>query len=179
MAHVLAVAAIAGAATMAPWLVFNAVRFEQPVYLSTGFGVTLASANCDGTYHAPFTGYWFMACAQYIRDAEVTPVRPALDQSEQDPIFRRAALDYIGDNLDRLPTVVLARWGRITGLWQPWQQASLDHFPEGREVWVANSSLLMSFALLPLAIAGVFMSRTRCRCTRCWRCPSRCGSRSR
>jgi 4-amino-4-deoxy-L-arabinose transferase-like glycosyltransferase len=154
----LVVAGVAGLVPIAPWLIFNAVRFDEPVYLSTGFGVTLASANCDFTYHAPYTGYWNMECAQRIRESQLTP---DLDQSEQDPIFRREALDYVGDNLDRLPTVVLARWGRISTLWNPWQQAELDQFPEGREEWVANTALIMWFVLLPLAIAGVFVLRAR------------------
>ena len=156
--RLLAVAVIAGVLPIAPWVVFNATRFEKPVYLSTGFGITLSSANCDQTYHKPYTGYWNIKCAQDIRDQFVDR---SLDQSEQDIIFRREATDYIGDNLDRVPTVVLARWGRITGIWQPWQQVSLDQFPEGREEWVAKSALLMWYALLPLAIAGLFVLRAR------------------
>jgi 4-amino-4-deoxy-L-arabinose transferase-like glycosyltransferase len=156
--RLLAAAAIAGIIPIGAWVGFNISRFDEPVYLSTGFGVTLASANCNATYYAPYTGYWNMQCAQRIRDREITP---DLDQSEQDPIFRREALDYVGNHLDRLPTVVLARWGRISGLWQPWQQAALDHYPEGRETWIANTSLVMWFALLPLALAGVFVLRAR------------------
>jgi hypothetical protein len=157
-AKLFAVAVIAGVLPIAPWLIFNTVRFDEPVYLSTGFGVTLASANCDETYFAPYTGYWNMECAQRIRDSELTP---GLDQSEQDPIFRREALEYVGDNLDRLPSVIAARWGRITSLWNPWQQASLDFFPEGRERWIANTSLVVWWLLLPLAIAGLFVLRAR------------------
>jgi 4-amino-4-deoxy-L-arabinose transferase-like glycosyltransferase len=156
--RVLAAAAIAGVIPIGAWVGFNISRFDDPVYLSTGFGVTLASANCDFTYHAPYTGYWNMQCAQRIRDRDITP---DMDQSEQDPVFRRQALEYAGDHLDRVPSVLLARWGRISSLWLPWQQASLDHFPEGRETWVANSSLVMWFTLLPLAVAGVFVLRSR------------------
>ena len=64
-------------------------------------------------------------------------------------------------HLGRLPVVVAARWGRITDIWNPWQQASLDHYPEGRETWVANSSLLMWWVFLALGIAGVFVLRAR------------------
>jgi hypothetical protein len=152
-----ALAAFAGLLPIAPWVAFNATRFEEPVYLSTGFGVTLASANCDATYYAPYTGYWNMRCAQLIRN----DLPPNLDQSEQDPIFRREALDYVGDHLDRLPSVVAARWGRISSVWQPWQQADLDQFPEGRERWIARTSLVMWWLLLPFAVAGAFVVRAR------------------
>ncbi|MDQ1519749.1 MAG: hypothetical protein QOI55_822 [Actinomycetota bacterium] len=156
--RLLTIAAVAGVIPIAPWVIYNATRFKEPVYLSTGFGVTLASANCDGTYYGPTTGYWNMRCASEIRNRDVAP---QLDQSQQDPIFRRKALDYIGHHKSRLPYVVLARWGRVSSLWKPWQQAALDQYPEGREKWVANTSLMMWFVLIPLAIAGAFVIRAR------------------
>jgi hypothetical protein len=157
-ARVLAVAAIAGIIPIAPWVIYNASRFKEPVYLSTGFGVTLASANCHATYYGKYVGYWNMQCAQRIRDEDVPAT---LDQSQQDPIFRRKAFDYIDSHLGRFPVVVAARWGRISDIWNPWQQAALDVYPEGRETWVANSSLIMWWVLLSCAIAGVFVLRAR------------------
>src|SRR5262249_10180892 len=65
------------------------------------------------------------------------------------------------NHLGRFPVVVAARWGRISDVWNPWQQADLDHFPEGRETWVANSALIMWWIFLSLAIAGVFVLRAR------------------
>jgi 4-amino-4-deoxy-L-arabinose transferase-like glycosyltransferase len=157
-ARVLVIAAVAGVLPIAPWIIYNSTRFKDPVYLSTGFGVTLASADCHQTYYGKYVGYWNMQCVQKIRDADVPAT---LDQSEQDLIFRRKALDYVDAHLGRLPVVVAARWGRITDIWNPWQQADLEHFPEGRETWVANSALLMWWVLLALGIAGVFVLRAR------------------
>jgi 4-amino-4-deoxy-L-arabinose transferase-like glycosyltransferase len=156
--RLLSVVVIAGIIPIAPWVAYNATRFKEPVYLSTGFGVTLASANCKPTYFGPYIGYWNMQCAQRIRDRYV-PER--LDQSQQDPIFRSKALDYVDAHGGRVPVVVAARWGRITDIWQPWQQAALDFYPEGREKWVANTSLMMWWILLPFAIAGAFVLRAR------------------
>jgi 4-amino-4-deoxy-L-arabinose transferase-like glycosyltransferase len=157
-ARVLVIAAIAGIIPIAPWVIYNSTRFKDPVYLSTGFGVTLASANCHPTYYGKYIGYWNMQCVQAIRDKNVPAT---LDQSQQDPIFERKAVDYLDAHLGRLPLVVAARWGRITDVWNPWQQASLDHYPEGRETWVANSALVMWWVFLALGIAGVFVLRAR------------------
>ncbi len=156
--RLLAIAAVAGIIPLLPWTIFNFVRFDDPVFLSTGFGITLSSANCDATYYAPFTGYWNRDCAQRIRDEDITP---DMDQSEQDPVFRRKALDYISAHTKRLPVVVAARWGRITGTWNAWQQVSLERFIEGRGPWVANSALLSWWVLFSLAIAGALSLRGR------------------
>jgi 4-amino-4-deoxy-L-arabinose transferase-like glycosyltransferase len=154
----LAVAAIAGVLPIAPWVIFNMVRFDKPVYLSTGFGITLSSANCDETYYGPFTGYWNKACADRVRANDITP---DMDQSEQDPVFRDKALDYIGEHQSRLPYVVAARWGRISGSWNAWQQAHLEVFVEAREKWVSYSALVSWWVLLPLAFAGAFVVRAK------------------
>ncbi|MCZ7536529.1 MAG: glycosyltransferase family 39 protein [Acidimicrobiia bacterium] len=140
------------------WVGFNISRFENPVFLSSGFDVTLLSSTCDDTYYGRFTGYWSIFCVAEVRDAEVTP---DMDQSETAVIYRRAATEYLGDNLGRLPVVVLARWGRITGLWNPGQQVKLDQFPEGREKWVAWSALLTWYPLALLAIGGAIALRRR------------------
>jgi hypothetical protein len=58
----LAVAAVAAGATVAPWAIYNLTRFDNPVTLSTGFGITLANTNCDDTYHGPGLGYWSFRC---------------------------------------------------------------------------------------------------------------------
>jgi 4-amino-4-deoxy-L-arabinose transferase-like glycosyltransferase len=154
----LAIAAVAGIIPLLPWTIFNYVRFDKPVYLSTGFGITLASANCDATYYAPFTGYWNRDCAQRIREEDITP---DMDQSEQDPVFRRRALDYIEAHKSRLPVVIAARWGRITASWNAYQQVSLERFIEGRGPWLAQGALLSWWVLLPLAIAGALSLRGR------------------
>jgi 4-amino-4-deoxy-L-arabinose transferase-like glycosyltransferase len=156
--RLLVVAAIAGIIPLLPWTIFNFVRFDQPVYLSTGFGITLASANCDETYYAPLTGYWFRDCAQRIRDEDITA---DMDQSEQDPIFRRKALDYIEAHKSRLPVVLAARWGRISATWNPYQQVSFERFIEGRGPWISKGALMSWWVLLPLAIAGAFSLRGR------------------
>jgi 4-amino-4-deoxy-L-arabinose transferase-like glycosyltransferase len=138
---------------LAPWVGYNLTRFEHPVFLSTGYEVTLLTASCDTTYYGSLTGYWSQNCG-------ITTPRRA-DQSQKALAYREAALDYISAHRARVPVVVLARWGRITGVFRPTQQARLDHLVEGREGWVAWSSLAMFYVIAPLAIAGAVMLRRR------------------
>jgi len=154
----LAAAALVPTMLLGSWAGFNLTRFERPVFLSSGFDVTLLSATCDDTYYGKFTGYWNMSCAAVVRDEMVTP---DMDQSEMAVIYGREARKYIRHHLGRVPAVVLARWGRITGLWKPGQQVRLDQFPEGREKWVAWSALVAWYPLALLAIAGAIALRRR------------------
>jgi 4-amino-4-deoxy-L-arabinose transferase-like glycosyltransferase len=143
---------VSGAGTavvLAPWVGYNLTRFEHPVFLSTGYEVTLLTASCDTTYYGSLTGYWSQDCG--IR----TPRR--FDQSQKALAYREAAIDYVSAHKGRVPVVVLARWGRITGLFRPTQQARLDHIVEGRERWVAWSSLGMFYAIVSLAIVGAIV----------------------
>jgi hypothetical protein len=149
----LLVSGLATAVVLAPWVGYNLTRFEHPVFLSTGYEVTLLTASCDTTWYGQYTGYWSLFCGVD------TPRRA--DQSQKAIVYRRAAFDYIGDNKGRIPAVVAARWGRITGLFRPAQQARLDHDVEGRETWVAWSSLLMFYPIAVLAIAGAVVLRRR------------------
>jgi 4-amino-4-deoxy-L-arabinose transferase-like glycosyltransferase len=147
------VSGLATAVVLGPWVGYNLTRFKHPVFLSTGYEVTLLTASCDTTYYGSLTGYWSQECG--IR----TPRRN--DQSQKALAYRRAALDYISDNKSRVPVVVLARWGRITGLFRPTQQVRLDNIVEGRERWVSWSSLGMFYAIAVLAIAGAVVLRRR------------------
>ena len=47
------------------------------------------------------------------------------------------------------------------GLYKPLQQVNLDHFPEGRNIWVARSALAGWYIVAPLAIGGAFVLRKR------------------
>jgi hypothetical protein len=84
-----------------------------------------------------------------------------MDQSELAKLFRDESLEYIGNHKSRLPYVILARWGRITGLYKPLQQVRLDVFPEGRSLWVARGAMASWYIVAPLAIAGALVLRRR------------------
>ncbi|HWC66440.1 MAG TPA: glycosyltransferase family 39 protein [Acidimicrobiales bacterium] len=156
----IAVAAAAAVATLAPWVLHNLSRFEEPVYLSAGFEITLSTATCDLTYYGEFTGYWNMQCPIAVLD-EKGLTRANSDQSERSEVLLDETLSYISENRGRVPAVVAARVGRIAGLYRPLQQARLDVFPEGRDKWIAYSGAAMWYPLAGLAIAGAVILRRR------------------
>jgi len=144
---------------VAPWSLYNLSRFDKPVLLSGGFEITLDSASCDVTYYGEFTGYWSTDC---VRDALAqSGLPPDTDRAVLGQIYRKDATSYIGDNLSRVPVVIAARLGRITGLWNVSQQMQLDNFPEGREVWVAHWAWYWYYALAILSIGGGAVLRRR------------------
>ncbi|MGH9012337.1 MAG: glycosyltransferase family 39 protein [Acidimicrobiia bacterium] len=150
-----------GAAAMvalAPWVVFNLTRFDERVYLSTNSGSTLAAANCDATYHGAQIGSKNYECA---RDVFASVVRPGMDPSERDEAVRREAFRYVRANRDRLPAVVAARWGRITGLLHPRQEIAFDQFFSQRDRWVAESTLYSYYVIAALAVGGALVLRRR------------------
>jgi 4-amino-4-deoxy-L-arabinose transferase-like glycosyltransferase len=163
---------------LAPWVGFNLSRFDQTVTLSAGGEITFATATCDSTYYGPFTGYWSMMCPVeflekngYEAPTEIqegTELRQdggsgsaGGDQSVRSEIYTRESLSYLREHIDRLPVVVLARWGRITGTWNPIQQAQLDSFPEGRNQWISYLALAQWYPLVVLAVVGGIALRRR------------------
>lgn len=139
----LAVAGVATLAVMAPWSIYNATRFERPVLVSTNDGLTLIGSNCDSVFYGPITGLWNGFCAD--------DVRAEGDQSEVSAAYRTAAIEYVGDNLDRVPVVVASRVGRVWGVYKPTQMAEYSR-GEGRE---KTLSLIGTWVYYPLMVAAV------------------------
>lgn len=109
--RVIAVGLAATAVTIAPWVVFNLSRFEEPVMLTTNDGTTLLGAYCDATFDGPSRGGWFIGCVADHPSYAIA--EPSVRSAEQ----RRAALSYARDNLDRLPAIVGLRLGRMLDLY--------------------------------------------------------------
>ena len=96
----LVIAGMTSAAVLAPWVAFNLSRFENPVYLSEGYQVTLATSTCDATYYGEHTGYWSITCPQQFL-AEEGLTRENSDQSERSAVFMEKSIDYIQENITR------------------------------------------------------------------------------
>lgn len=143
----------AAAIVVAPWVVWNLARFEHPVLLATNDGFTLAGSNCDTTYDTTAIGFWSLDCS-------LAAVPPEGDHSVMDRRLRQVGLEYMGDNLERLPTVVLARLGRTWGLYAPGQMVSMTR-GEGREPLVSWIATYSYWALAPVAVAGAVVARRR------------------
>lgn len=152
--------ALATVVVVAPWAGYNLVRFREPALLSTQLGALLASANCDTAYYGPLLGYFSIPCAREIEQREI---RPGLDQSEQDSIYRREALAYARGHIGRIPVVVPARAGRVLGLFDPGQQTQIDAFLGPSGVGLTRTALHSFQAVALLAVAGAILLRRRRR----------------
>jgi 4-amino-4-deoxy-L-arabinose transferase-like glycosyltransferase len=130
---------------VAPWVVYNLGRFEEPVVLSHGDGNVLIGSNCDSTYHGTLLGFHNGFCG-FIEDL---PTENSLEAATR----RRAAFAYVGDHLDRIPVVVAARVGRVWGVYGQVQMARIAQ-AEGRPLVASLAGLAMFWALVPLAALG-------------------------
>jgi 4-amino-4-deoxy-L-arabinose transferase-like glycosyltransferase len=149
------VGAAAGVLVVAPWVGYNMSRFKNPVFISSGLGVTLASTNCNVVYYGPMEGYWAWECAL------AAPINHSQDESVQGSEAQSYALKYVRSHEGRLPAVEAARIGRAFGLYHPVQQIQLDSRVETRPYHWALLGLGMYYAMLALSAAGVVILRRR------------------
>jgi hypothetical protein len=154
--HVLAAIAVA-IALLLPWTIFNLVRFEKPVFLTTNEGGALLGANCDDSYFGPSQGGWSLLCLVNDPgngfDAD-TSVRTARQRHE--------ALSYVRDHIGSVPRVELQRVGRTLDLFAPGDMVRGD-VGEERERWAAWSGIVAFWLLAPLAAVGALLTRRRDR----------------
>jgi 4-amino-4-deoxy-L-arabinose transferase-like glycosyltransferase len=149
---------LAAVFVVSPWVGYNIVRFRHPVLLSSQFGPLLASANCDTTYYGPLLGYFSIPCARAIDEREI---RPGLDQSQQDIIYRREALGYARSHSGRVPVVMAARAGRVLGVFNQGQQAQIDAFLGPYSIGLTRAALYSFQLVALLAVGGVIVLRRR------------------
>jgi 4-amino-4-deoxy-L-arabinose transferase-like glycosyltransferase len=145
------IATVVAALVVAPWVLFNLARFDKTTLLSTNDGLTFVGANCASTYHGPGLGYWDLGC--------MAPAPPG-DQSVANAALRHDGLSYARHHAGRLPVVVAARLGRVWGAFRPLQTARFAA-GEGRPHWASYLSLVVYYALLPIAIGGLVVARRR------------------
>jgi hypothetical protein len=132
-------------------------RYEEPELLSTQFGLTLSSANCDQVWNGTFVSYFDIRCSQRIEPS----LPKALDESQQDARHRRIAIRYVKHHLGDVPRIALARVGAIVGLYQPSYQITLDGSFEGRGLRWARLGMYSFYGLALLSVAGAIALRRR------------------
>jgi hypothetical protein len=153
---------LAGATTLlviAPWAIYNQGRFEEPVVLSTNLGPTVVSGNCPGagTYDGEKMGSFALACIVAIGQ-----YHPDADESQMDIYARDVAFASMRENLDQLPATVLARYGRLLGVFRPAQTVDIDATWLNSAKWPVWAWITSFWLLLPLAVyGGVLMRRSR------------------
>jgi 4-amino-4-deoxy-L-arabinose transferase-like glycosyltransferase len=136
---------------LAPWVGWNAVRFEHPVTLATGFDLSLSYAQCDDTWYGEHTGYWNVFCEGGIGAQSKNQFA---DESELGVQYRARAGTYIADHTRRWPIVVAARIGRTLSLFRPVQQVGLESQREGREAGVLWGATLVSGLAATLGVVA-------------------------
>jgi Dolichyl-phosphate-mannose-protein mannosyltransferase len=148
---------IAGAAAlvvMAPWVLYNLSRFEEPVLLSNQLDRTMAASWCSEGFYGPRMGYKSYDC---LSAAAVGDTR-----EEQDANASDAWQSYAKDHLGRVPVVAAARVGRLWGFFRPVQQVGFETSFRGAAekppTWVAFG---MTWAMLALAPIGAWRLRRR------------------
>ena len=153
----LAVAGLTMVVIVGPWVGYNLSRFDDPVFISSGFGVTLASSNCAELYRGPYEGYWSLECAVLAKDT----FTPGADESVQGAEAQAYALRFIGHHRNRILPVEMAREGRAFALFHPLEQIRLDSTVETRPYRWALVGLGMYYALVVLSVGGLVILRRR------------------
>ncbi len=128
-----------------PWVGFNLARFNDPTFVSTNDGLTLAGANCAAVYYGP--AHRFLVVVVWCRRGPRRPV------AGLEPRCAGAGIDYAKDHAGRIPAVVLARVGRTWSLFRPLDMVKLNT-GEDREPWVTRLGLVVYYPTLLLAIGG-------------------------
>ncbi|HEX7133499.1 MAG TPA: glycosyltransferase family 39 protein [Iamia sp.] len=148
---VVAVATVACGIVLAPWLAYNASRFEERVLVSSSADSAFAGANCDTTYSGPGLGGWTSDC--FARHSNQT-----LEESVFSSRLRADARAYVGDHQTELPKVAAARVGRLWGVFRTTQGVDLDEL-QNRPRPVSWAGLATLAVLVPLAVAGAIRLR--------------------
>jgi 4-amino-4-deoxy-L-arabinose transferase-like glycosyltransferase len=132
--------------TIAPWVIYNLARFDEPVLLTTNGERTLLGANCDLTYYDD-VGAWNIRCLSAV------PVAEGEDPSVGAGQRRHVALDYASEHLDRVPVVVAARVGRLLDVYGLDSLVALDAGEE-KARWAVWAGIVTWWVLAPLAVIG-------------------------
>lgn len=157
---------VAAALTLVPWTLYNFSRFEEPVLLSTNDGNTLLGANCDSTYYSDIGG-WDIRCLGPLEGGGLGHEPGDPDPSQVSKERRTQAFEYIGDHLDRLPVVVLARIGRLLDVYRLESLIAMDVGEEKDEDVVA-AGIATWWVLAVLATVGWMALRRRRAAVRWW-----------
>jgi 4-amino-4-deoxy-L-arabinose transferase-like glycosyltransferase len=142
----ISVVAVVAIATIAPWVIWNQVRFDGPVTISTNDGLTIAGANCDRTYFEDVGG-WDIWCAYE------TEIPEGFDNAQASALMRADGLAYWREHIDRYPVVAAARVARVLSVGYIGATAEAGT-SEGRPVWASHLGMVQYWLLIPFAVIG-------------------------
>lgn len=167
---------VAGLLVMAPWLIYNNLRFEKPVTISAVTGTVMMAGACDEAWSGESLGFWANCFAardlwdeleEELPGASLTgDERVVYDESVRDEFNREKAIEYYVDNWIEYPKVALARMGRSLEFFRVGHTLRMNYLVEGRWEEPSVIGLGMYYTLLPLTvIGGVVLHRRRIRLT--------------
>ena len=162
---------LAGLIVLSPWLIYNNLRFEEPVTLTSAPGTVMMAGSCDEAWEGESMGYWAVCFdsrglwdtleAELPGSTRRDESRVVYDESVLDSFNRKYALAYTVENWERFGVVALARMGRSLELFKPGHTLRWNYLVEGR--WEEPSAFGLGFyyALLPLTVIGALVFRRR------------------
>jgi hypothetical protein len=144
-------------ALMLPWVIYNLNRFPEPV-LVAATGTAFALNSCDEVWYGPAAGFYSFGCLnQYSAQARAEDPFGDLTDSG----LRRLATQYIRDNLDRYPTVMAIRVGRVFGVYLIDDTTKRNYLNEGRKPDAVIWQQRLYYGMALLSIPGLISMRRR------------------
>jgi SAM-dependent methyltransferase len=143
---------------IAPWTIRNFAEFDALIPLSVQdagiYGVFNDEAANDGERPWAFRAYT-------TRDADLFDPENPLPDDELRAELRERALDYIEDNPSAVPKALF--WNGVTRFWDLRAPGgALDEVPfQGRSRTLTWIGLVIWWVMLPLAVAGLVLARSR------------------
>ena len=135
---------------LSPWVIHNAQRFDETVILSSNMGGTLLSGNCDSTFTGDKLGFYDVRCLQYVDKYRATTGAKVADR-----LYRKEAVAQIMANLEKLPWVVAARFGRALGFYRTDQTVQTVAVWQGTPTWPVWAWVISFWFVLILAVLGL------------------------
>ncbi len=164
---------LAGLMVMAPWLVFNNVRFDKPITLSAASGTVMLAGSCDTAWSGELMGTWDTCFEKRDLFAEYDAALPGVnvpvegwityDESVRDNFMARKAIGYTLDHWQRYPLVAVARIGRSLEFFKPLSTLRINYQIEGRWKLPSAAGLALYYLLVPFTVIGAFALREKGR----------------
>ena len=145
---------------LAPWMAFNASRFERPTLMTTGTGFVLLLGSCDATYEGVRLGYYSLSCLTESADQWAVASATA-DESVRDERYRAIAEGYLSEHQSRMPVVAAARVGRAWEVYRFGESIDLNVENEHRAEGPTRLAFWTYWVLSPFSIAGLVVLRRR------------------
>ncbi len=164
---------IAGLLLMSPWLIYNNLRFEKPVTITSATGTVIMAGACDEAWSGQSIGFWALCFEGRNLQIELEeelpgswrtrddPGRVVYDESVRDEFNREKAIEYYVDNWQRFPKVAFARVGRSFEFFRVSHTLRMNYGVEGRWEEPSTLGLGLYYSLVPFTVMGALLLRRR------------------